>query len=200
MNLSVQNETVVIYYFFDSSEKKSLQTSTFLRCILHQAIRLETLLPDSQRRLESLFMERIGQSEPANSELEQLFCYFCGKIKSAFLLIDGLDEADEVEQRNVKSFLKEVQKINGARILAMTHAAVDMSKVFVHGSVLQIKPEDLKDDVEIFIQSQIDKYSQDELSDCSQSVLDIIKRKLVSDAEGMSVASSLPSDTITCLR
>lgn len=162
-----------------------MKASAFLRCILHQTIRLEALLPDSQRRLESLFEGQIDQSEPATSELEQLFLHFYGKFNRAFLLIDGLDEADEVEQRNVKSFLKEVQKMNGAQILAITHAAMDMSKVFTHGSALHIRPEDLEDDIEAFVQSQIDKYSQEELSDCEPYVLDLIKQKLISDAEGM---------------
>ncbi|KAF2785963.1 hypothetical protein K505DRAFT_344213, partial [Melanomma pulvis-pyrius CBS 109.77] len=184
-SFSAQNETAVIFYFFDSSNKESLKASTFLRCILHQAIRLETLLPDSQRRLQSLFMDQISPLEPATDELEQLFLHFYGNFKSGFLLIDGLDEADEAEQRNVKSFLKEVQKMDSARILAITHAAMDMSKVFTRGLALQIRPEDLKDDIEVFVQSQIDKYAPGELSDCSPAVLDLIKQKLVSDAEGM---------------
>ncbi|KAF2270530.1 hypothetical protein CC78DRAFT_573824 [Lojkania enalia] len=182
---SAQNETVVIYYFFDSSEKNSLKASTFLRSILHQTITLETLLPDSQRRLESLFESQIDQSEPATSELEQLFLHFYRKFNRAFLLIDGLDEADEVERRNVKSFLKEVAKMNGARILAITHAEMDMSTVFTRSSALHIQPEDLKDDIEVFIQSQIEKYSQDELSNCEPFILDLIKQKLIADAEGM---------------
>ncbi|KAF2183636.1 hypothetical protein K469DRAFT_689781 [Zopfia rhizophila CBS 207.26] len=182
---SAKNETVVIYYFFDSSEKKSLKASTFLRYILHQTITLEALLPDSQRRLESLFEGQIDQSEPATGELKQLFLHFYGKFNRAFLLIDGLNEADEVEQRNIKSFLKEVQKMNGARILVITHAAIDMLKVFTRGSALHIQPEDLKDDIKAFVQSQIDKYSQEELSDYEPYMLDLIKQKLISDAEGM---------------
>lgn len=148
-------------------------------------VRLESLLPDLQRLLESLFMDRIDQSEPTTSELEQLFLQSYGKFKSCFLLIDGLDEVDEIEQRNIKSFLREVQKMDGARILATTHAAMDMSKVFTGGLALHIRPDDLKDDIEAFVESQIDKYSQEELSDCSPYALDIIRQKLISDAEGM---------------
>jgi hypothetical protein len=114
---SARDDTVIIYYFFDSSNKKSLHTLTFLRCILHQAVRLESLLPDSQRRLESLFVDQIDQVEPGIGELIKLFMHFYVKFKNAFLLIDGLDEADKSDQRNVKSFLKEVQKVHGARIL-----------------------------------------------------------------------------------
>ncbi|KAF7508070.1 hypothetical protein GJ744_009652 [Endocarpon pusillum] len=182
---SARDDTVVIYYFFDSSNKKSLEMSTFLRCILHQAIRPEFLLPDSQRRLESLFVDWMDQAEPAVSELIKLFIHFYRKFKNAFLLIDGLDEADESDQRNVKSFLKEVQMVDGARILAITHADMDMAKVFSRSRALQIKSEDLKDDIELFVQWQIDKHSQEELSICSPSLLDKIKQALISGAEGM---------------
>lgn len=41
-----RDDTVIIYYFFNSSNKTSLRTVTFLRCILRQAVRLELLLPD----------------------------------------------------------------------------------------------------------------------------------------------------------
>lgn len=185
MGFSAHNETVIIYYFFNSSEKKSLKASAFVRCILHQVIRLESLLPDYERRLESLFRDRICNSEPATSELEELFLYFFQKFKGSFLLIDGLDETSEVEQRNVKHFLKKVQNISSARVLAITHAAMDMSKIFTYGLTLQIKPKNLEQDIATFIQSQIDKHSQEELCDCSPRVLDLIKHKLVSDAEGM---------------
>ena len=158
---------------------------TFLRCILHQTINLEILSPDIQRRLESLFDSPVDQMEPSTSELEQLSLHSCKKFKRVLFLIDGLDEVDEVEQRNIKFFLKEVQKVDGARILAFTHAAMGMSKVFIRCSQLHITAEDLEDDVETFIESQISKYSQGELSACSPFVLDIIKRKLKADAEGM---------------
>ncbi|CAI6270740.1 unnamed protein product [Periconia digitata] len=185
MTFPGQKETVVIYYFFDTLNKKSLELSTFLRCVLHQALHLENLSPVVERRLESLFDSRMDQLEPSTSELEQLFLHSCGQFKRAFIVIDGLDEVSEDEQRNVKSFLKEVQKTNSARILAFTHAAMNMSQVFTYCSRLHVTAKDLKDDVEIFIDSQIDRYSQGELSACSPSVLDIIKRKLIADAEGM---------------
>ena len=183
---SARDDTVIIYYFFDSRNKTTLHTLTFLRCILHQAVKLEALLPDLQRRLESLFfVDQIGQTEPDMSELRKLFLHFYGKSKNAFLLIDGLDEADESDQRNIKSFLKEVQTVNSSRILATTHPDVDMSKVLSRYQTLQIKSEDLKSDIEIFIQRQIDEHSQDVLSVCSPSLLNKVKQAMLSNAEEM---------------
>jgi hypothetical protein len=116
-SFAAHSSTVVIYYFFDSSEKKSLQASAFLRCILHQAITVDNLLPDSQRRLESLFEDQIGESETATDDLGQLFYHFLRKFKCAFLLIDGLDEVSKTEQRYVKALLTTIQTIDSARII-----------------------------------------------------------------------------------
>jgi hypothetical protein len=159
--------------------------SAFLQCLLHQVITVDNLLPDSQRSLESLFEDQIGKSGPSIDELEKLFCHFLGKYKCAFLLIDGLDEASEAEQRNIKSLLKTIQKIESARVFAMTHAAMDMTKVLSQCLRLQIKPDDLEHDIATFVQLQVDTYSQACLLGCSSSALDLIKQKLVFDAEGM---------------
>ncbi|KAF2624033.1 hypothetical protein BU25DRAFT_493930 [Macroventuria anomochaeta] len=184
-SFAAHSSTVIIYYFFDYSKKKSLQVSAFLRCVLHQVITVDNLLPESQRSLESLFEERIGNPGPAIDELERLVCHFIAKYESAFLLIDGLDEVSETERRNVKSVLKTIQKKESVRILAMTHAAMDMTKVLTRCSRLQIKPDDLRHDITTYVQLQIDTYLQSDLLGCSSSALDLVKRKLVSDAEGM---------------
>ena len=134
-------------------------------------------------------MDQIDQAEPDISDLINLFIYFYGKFKNAFLLIDGLDEAGKSDQRNVKSFLREVQKVDGARILAINHLDMDMSKVFSCSQTLQITTEDIKGDIEIFIQSKIDEHSQRELSVCSLSLLNKVKQALLSGAEGMLVRS-----------
>ncbi|KAF2204889.1 hypothetical protein GQ43DRAFT_477831 [Delitschia confertaspora ATCC 74209] len=178
------DDTVVIYYFFDYSNPISLRMSTFLRCILHQVIRLDSLLPNFQRRLESLFIGPIDAAEPYSRDLTDIFIELYRKFKNAFLIIDGLDEMDKNEQRNVIHFLKEVQIVNNARILVFTHPNVDMSKVLGTSSTLQITPHDVQQDIDTFIQRQMKENSK-ELSVCSPSELGIIKQVLLSGAEAM---------------
>jgi hypothetical protein len=62
-----------------------------------------------------------------------------------------------------------------------------MSKVFSRSRTLQIKPEDLKGDIKLFVQTRIDEHLQEGLSVCSPSLLDKIKQALLSGAEGMLV-------------
>ncbi|KAI9658885.1 MAG: hypothetical protein M1821_001845, partial [Bathelium mastoideum] len=179
---SAEEGTIVIYYFFDFSDKQSLRILTFLRCVLHQAIGPRTLLPDFQRRLESLFPDGTDYTEPTISELTEIFLHVCENFKTIFLLIDGLDEADKSTQRNTKSFLREMQKMDSVRILATTHPDVDMQKILIRSPTIQVKPEDA--DIQLFVKSQIDNHSQ-ELSVCSTSLLDRIEEFLLRRAEGM---------------
>lgn len=180
-----QKDTVVIYYFFDYSEKDSLKASAFMRCILHQAIVADKLQPNFQRKLESLFEDRIGSLGPSPDELKRLVYHFIEEYKHAFLIIDGLDEVTVAEQRYIKSWLKEIQRIDSLHICAMTHAAMDMTKVLTRCLPLQIKSDDVEHDIATFVQSQIDLYTESELSDCSPRALELIMHKLVSDADGM---------------
>ena len=64
-----------------------------------------------------------------------------------------------------------------------------MSKVLSRYQALQIKPEDLKSDIETFVQRQIDEHSQGVLSVCSPSLLDGVKQAMLSNAEEMLVRS-----------
>jgi hypothetical protein len=134
-------------------------------------------------------MNQIDQAQPDITELIELFTCFYDTFKNSFLIVDGLDEAEKSDQRNIKSFLKELQKLDCARILIIGHPDVDMSKVISQSQTLQIKPEDVKGDIEVFVQKQMDEHSQVELSNCSTSELDKIKLALISGAEEMSVRS-----------
>ncbi|KAH7399656.1 hypothetical protein BKA66DRAFT_437188 [Pyrenochaeta sp. MPI-SDFR-AT-0127] len=190
-SFAASSDTVVIYYFFDSSEKRSLESTAFLQCILHQAITTENLSPDTQRNLESLFEDQIRYSGPTTEDLEHLVYDILGLYKSAFLLIDGLDEASETEQKNVKYLLKKIKEKCGARIFATTHAAMDMSKLLAPCLSFQIGPTDNEADISTFVQSQIDQHSEEDLSGCSNVALDLIKQTLVSNAEGMFLFADL---------
>ena len=88
---SINEDTTVVYYFFDYSTKASLAVPTFLRSILHQVLTVE-ILPAVQVRLESLFSGEMDQWEV--DEVASLFSDLCSAYKRVFLLLDGLDEVD----------------------------------------------------------------------------------------------------------
>ena len=185
MTLKKEQDTTVIYYFFDHSVKESLRMSTFLRCILHQVIKPEKLLPSTLSYLESLFPDQMNQMMPDVTELETMFLKFYRDYKIGLLLIDGLDEVDKSSQENIRSLLREIQNISGARILIFTHPEIDMSKVLKDVRTLQIKSEDLKIDIQTFVNVKIDNHAHEELRICPPGLLDTVKQTLLSLADGM---------------
>ena len=180
-----KQDTAIIYYFFDYTAKESLRMSTFLRCILHQVIRPEKLDPSILLRLESLFLGQMDQTVLNITELEDIFVQFYRSFKIGLLLIDGLDEVDINDQRYIRKFLITMQHISGARICITTHPEVDVSKVLRDIEILRIEPEDLKADIETFIDVKFKEHSQDELRICSPDHLSKIKQVLLSLTDGM---------------
>lgn len=185
VKLSSRNDATVIYYFFDFSMKKSLRLSTFLRCILHQAVSPESLRPATQRRLESLFLAPAAPAKPNIEILEELFIEAIKEFKITYLLIDGLDEVGTSDQRVLKCFFKKLQSYDGVRICLVAHAAMDVSNVLRNSQTIYIQPHDLESDIEVFVQKQIDEHSEEELSICSPTLLEMIKHALISRAGGM---------------
>jgi hypothetical protein len=165
--------------------KKSLQLSTFLRCILHQAVTPESLRPNTQRKLESLFLAQAPAVKPSFEALEELFIEAIKEFKIIYLLIDGLDEVETSDQRVLKRFFKKVQSYKGVQVCLAAHAAMDVSTVLRNSQIIDIKPGDIESDIEVFVQKQIDEHSEEELSICSPALLDKIKDALLSRTGGM---------------
>jgi hypothetical protein len=183
---STNKDTTIVYYFFDYSTKASLAVSTFLRSILHQILTVEKLLA-VQVRLESLFSSDIEQWEVDPVEVASLFSDLCSAYKRVFLLLDGLDEMDPNDGRAIRNFLKKFEGIASVKVFTTTHPEVDMSTVFRKCRTFKIEAQDVEPDIAAFVESQIEQRSQEELSGCSPTLLELIKQALISGAQGMYV-------------
>ena len=183
---SSNKDTTIVYYFFDYSTKASLAVSTFLRSILHQILTVKKLSA-VQVRLESLFSGDIEQWEVDPVEVATLFSDFCSAYKRVFLLLDGLDEIDPRDGRVIRNFLKKFEGIASVKVFITTHPEVDMSTVFRRCRTFKIEAHDVEPDIAAFVESQIEQRSQEELSGCSPTLLELIKQALISGAQGMYV-------------
>ncbi|KAN0081756.1 ankyrin [Elaphomyces granulatus] len=181
---SSNKDTTIVYYFFDYSTKASLAVSTFLRSILHQILTVKKLSA-VQVRLESLFSGDIEQWEVDPVEVATLFSDFCSAYKRVFLLLDGLDEIDPRDGRVIRNFLKKFEGIASVKVFITTHPEVDMSTVFRRCRTFKIEAHDVEPDIATFVESQIEQRSQEELSGCSPTLLELIQQALISGAQGM---------------
>lgn len=189
--LASQKETRIAYYFFDSAQKESLLPGTFLRSILHQILRIESLIPALQQRLEAIFMEPNGIycREPEIDELETLVLDLCISLQKVIILIDGINEMEQDNRKLVMRFLKSVQQSQAAiKLFIASRPDVDLLKVFSEGQLthIDIQAQDTRAEIDHLVDTRVDQEARNgPLVDCGPDLIDEIKKTLRMKAKGM---------------
>lgn len=188
-NLAGKTDTVVAYYFFDSAQKESLSACTFLRSILHQVLRTESLNPTLQRLLEAIFIGPNGSREPEIDELETLVFELCNTMQKVIILVDGISEAEQDDRRLVLRFLKAIQESQAViKLFIASRPEVDVPTFFSNSQLthIDIRAHDTRLEIEDFINSRVEKEAKDgSLVVCGPAVIDKIKNVLKRKAKGM---------------
>ena len=186
--LANASDTAFAYYYFTSVFKESLSVTTFLRSVIFQIIRAETLIFGLQSRVERIFTSHTGHRDPEIEELETLLIDVCAEVSGVVLLIDGVNEADQLDQKAVLDVLKKVIKLTmPLKIFITSQPEVNFRGVFNETEILQInlKPQDTQRELEIYINLRVDYEKPNQLALCSMRVIDDIKAVLKTKAEGM---------------
>ena len=188
-NLAATPSIVIAYYFFDYAQKESLSARTFLRSILHQVLRTESLNPTLQRHLEAIFIGPNGSREPEIDELETLVLKLCDTLQKVIIIIDGINEAEQDDRRIVLRFLKTIQKSRAViKLLVTSRPEVDVPVFFSDGQLthINIRAHDIRLEIEDFINDRVEKEAKDgSLVVCGPAVIEKIKNVLKMKARGM---------------
>lgn len=188
-NLAGKTDTVIAYYFFDSARKESLLPCTFLRSILHQILRIESLNSTLQRRLEAIFIGPNGSREPEIDELETLVLELCNRMQKVIILVDGISEVEQDDRKLVLRFLKAIQQSQAViKLFVTSRPEVDVSIFSSNGQVthISIRVHDNRLEIEGFINTRVEKEAKDgSLAVCGPVVIDKIKNTLKMKARGM---------------
>lgn len=186
--LAGNNNTGIAYYFFDPSRKESLSPSTFLRSILHQVLRTESLNPALQRGLEAIFIGPNGSREPEIDELETLIIKLCNTLRKAVILIDGINETTHDDRKLVLHFLKAIQQSQAViKLFISSRPEVDVPIVFTDAQLthITIRAQDTQLEIDNFINSRVEEAKEGSLIVCKLDVIDEIKKSLQMKARGM---------------
>lgn len=188
-HLANKKDTCVAYYFFDSTQQESLSPCTFLRSILHQILRIESLNPTLQRRLEAIFTEPNGSIEPEFDELETLVLDLFNGLQKVVILIDGINEVEQDDQRLVLHFLKAIQHTQTViKLFVTTRPEVDVPIFFSEGqlTLINIRAHDIRLEIDEFINLRLENEAKGgSLAVCGPALIDEIKRVLKMKAKGM---------------
>lgn len=190
-SLASQKDTITAYFFFDSAQKESLSPCTFLRSILHQILRTESLNPAVQRRLEAIFVGPNGSRIPEIDELETLIIALCDTLQKVIILVDGISEVEQQDQRLVLHFLKTaVQKSQAViKLFISSRPEVDVP-IFFSGNGqfthINIRAQDTQIDIDKVITSRVEKVAKEgSLVLCQPATIEKIEKALKMKASGM---------------
>ncbi len=187
-NLAGETDTVIVYYFFDPAQKESLSPCTFLRSILHQILRPESLNPTLQRRLEAIFIGPNGSREPDIEELEKLLFELCDTQQKVIIFVDGINEAEQGDRRLVLHFLKVIQQSQAViKLFVASRPEVNIPIFFSDGQLthINIRAHDTRLEIENFVNSRVEKAKDSSLRVCGPVMIDKIKHVLKLKARGM---------------
>lgn len=188
-SLASEKDTGIAYYFFDSAHKESLLPGTFLRSILHQILRTETLNPELQRLLKAIFIGPNGSREPEIHELETLILKLCNKLQKLIIIVDGINEAEQDDRKLVLHFLKHIQQSRAViKLFVASQPEVDVPAFFNDDQLthINIRTDDTRLEIDDFINVRVEKEAKHgSLVCCGPAIIDEIKKALKLKAKGM---------------
>lgn len=93
--------TSISYFFCSFSDPTSREPQTILRCLIKQILNILDETPEIGETLKSLYLK--NHREPTIGELSRLFASVARLPRTAYLLVDGLDECGDSDRRQVLS-------------------------------------------------------------------------------------------------
>lgn len=187
-NLTGKTDTVIAYYFFDSTQKESLSPRNFLRSILYQVLRIESLNPTLQQRLKAIFIGSYGSREPEIDELETLVLELSNTVQKVIIIVDGINEVEQNDQKLVLRFLKAIQQSQAAiKLFVASRPEVEIPIASSNGQLthISIRAHDNQLDIDDFIESRVEKEAKHgSLIVCEPAVIDKVKNVLKKRANG----------------
>ena len=182
-------QRVVAYFFFDYRWKESLSAITFLRCILHQVLRMDKISSGIRDGLRRHFGSPNDSPEPTLEDLKELILDVCTVLSEVFFVVDGLDEAEPDSRTAVLRFLEDMQP--HVKIFVAGQPEIDVAALFAgsRAVTINVTAHDLKEDIQKFIHIKLeqDKAANQILSTYNPRFTENIKEVLASKAQGMYV-------------
>ena len=192
-----QDETAILWYYFDSSVESSLSSQSFLRSILKQIIRIQgqrlTAIPrQTQGHLKQLFS---ASGFPA--QLHQLMTVLqevTAMLDRSCIVVDGLQELHDDEISKVLASLKTLISSHHVAprklILTMREklgANIDIRNYFPGLETLHLSIDNLRNDIDNFIECRTTAQSASSDMSIDRALMQDIKRSLRDNGERMYV-------------
>ncbi|OMP88736.1 Vegetative incompatibility protein HET-E-1 [Diplodia seriata] len=152
-------DDVVAYFYFDFSDTKKRNASSLMRSLISQlVINHKRIWP----RLEDIFEQHHGQRQPSSETLLLVLQELVTKFKRTFLVVDGLDESEDVEDTlNIVRSMCD-WNISGLRIFVSSRPLGIIEEAFseMHPLELSVSDHLVDPDIQLFLGSKVKDLSQ----------------------------------------
>lgn len=185
----------VAFFFLQHDNSDSLKAETFLRSVIRQTIvDVNTLSENMEIQLRSLHRQPFVSLR----DWSRLLQNSAKDWGTFFIFIDGLDEYDTTERRDVLDVLSSLAEADpGPRIFITSRDSVwsDLKGRFEHMDHVSMACDSHSSDIRIYVEATIDdRVRHKELVCGNPDLLDEIKNALSQHADGMQVTSLQPRE------
>jgi hypothetical protein len=173
------------YFFIQHDNIESLKAETIIRSIIRQSIDHTTLSSDDERRLRDLERKPITDLEDWVRLLQQRLEVF----DTFYIFIDGLDECDIRERRDLLTALSSLATaLPTLRIFLTARDSVrmDLKNRFSSMEQISMLSDALASDIRLYIEATLEERLENEdLVINDACLVDDIKEVLTRHADGM---------------
>ncbi|KAI6753938.1 hypothetical protein HG530_013114 [Fusarium avenaceum] len=176
---------LIAFFFPRFDDQNSLKSETILRSIVRQTIEAASIIDDTLPLLETL-MSRDGL---AANTLTKLITKIGRVVKTLYIIIDGLDECEPAERRDLLKTLTSLVALNGGiKLFLSTRETIanEIRKNFVSYEYVSMDCSTGQSDIAAYVVSTIDTLlDNDDLVVSDPSLIDDMKESLIENADGM---------------
>ncbi|KAL2802869.1 hypothetical protein BJX63DRAFT_437461 [Aspergillus granulosus] len=148
-------DVAIVYIYCDYKSQEKQRTVLLLSNLLKQALmQIEGPVPEF---IEALYLKcRSGNLCPTIHKLLQSCGQLLALFQKVFLMIDGLDEQDVLERRELLHFIFQVQQSTpSTKIFATSRPIPEIREEFIRRGAIEMEIQASEEDIAIYLQAKM---------------------------------------------
>ncbi|KAF3931863.1 hypothetical protein ABW19_dt0206566 [Dactylella cylindrospora] len=177
------SDNVLMYFFCDFRDAKSLEQRTLVSSLLRQIITFRRpLSSDLHSEIQNMLSN--PQRQPDLQELQELFIRLVQQASLAYVVVDGIDELDNANRRAIWTCFDKMLKIpdSKCKLLILSRPEIDLPGLGERGDVISHQSVQ-KPELEAYVRDRLQEL--DNLKDYPPAFINEILRALTKGADGM---------------
>ena len=188
---SLKSSDLVAHFFYSHSNKARLEAAHLFESYIKQILGyLHITRHPCPSRIVSCVKQFYGYKRypPSFDEvIDEIFLPLCALLPSATYVVDGLDECEPEQVREILKTFQKMGSRRGPRIFISGREALDVASSVPGSNMIRILEEYHREDIRKFINWKIEEKMRERKLTENKSVLQDIKSKLNERADRMLV-------------